>query len=86
MSFHKIILQFEPTYFSREFVGSLCCVLPCVSLHKLPLHQVPGDSGLHRRHRPLRNQRLLRLPPVLGCPQTAVRGGQGGGSDPQYNW
>ena len=61
------------------------CVLLGLCLHQLPLHQVPGDPGLHRRHGPLRHQRLLRLPPVLGCAPAAVRGGEGGGAHTEHH-
>ena len=60
-------------------------VLLGLCLHQLPLHQVPGDPGLHHRHRPLRHQRLLRVPVVLGRPQTAVCRREGGGSHTEHH-
>ena len=44
----------------------MCVVLPNVRPDQLPVHQGPAGPGLHRGHRALRHQRLLRVPAELG--------------------
>ena len=63
----------------------MCDVLSDVRPHQLPVHQGARGAGLHRGHRPVRHQRLLRLPVVLGRAPPAVRRPPHRGADPVHN-
>ena len=44
-----------------------------VGEHQLDVHARTEHPQRHRRDGPIRNQRLLRLPPVVGHPSRPVR-------------
>lgn len=48
-------------------------LLPLVGRHQLDVHVRAERFGRHRRHGPVRHQRFLRLPLVLGRPTRPVR-------------
>ena len=50
----------------RKFAAALCPLLPALRADQLPVHRGAGGAGLHRGHRALRHQRLLRVPAELG--------------------
>ena len=63
----------------------MCDVLSDVRPHQLPVHQGAGGAGLHCGHRPVRHQRLVCLPVVLGGAASAVCRPQDRGADPLHH-
>ena len=69
----RLLIHPHSAFRRRHVRGPLLPLLPAVGGHQLDVHVRPERAGRDGRHGPLRHQRLVRLPPVLGRPARPVR-------------